>query len=232
MANKKNELKKKEGSALASLTQDELEEERERTQKSGDIRPARLRIQKESLKFEDPNTGEIFEELIATIIDHRPPKAFWEVEPGAPLGRLPACSSADGVRGFDREEQKWIKCVTCPRNRFGSAGAGKACKEMRWLFLALKDKPLPYLLSLPPTSIRNFQGYLTGLLNSGIPNPVFVQTLVRLEKATSQGGYAFARVTFERGEGISYDEYKLRKEQRGQLETALPSIEIVEEDYT
>ena len=54
-------------------------------------------------------------------------------------------------------------CATCPMNAYGSArdgGRGKACKNMRDIYLLRSGEYMPLLISLPPTSIKPFKEFL------------------------------------------------------------------------
>lgn len=65
-------------------------------------------------------------------------------------------------------------CSQCPLSKFGSIkqfgkeGRGQACNEMRRLLFIKVDggevMPIPMLLSVPPTSIRNWDGYCSTLM--------------------------------------------------------------------
>ena len=72
----------------------------------------------------------------------------------------PLCSSVDGKTGIGVPGGA---CATCPMNAYGSAkdgGRGKACKNMRHLYLLRSGEYMPLLVSLPPTSIRPFKEFL------------------------------------------------------------------------
>ncbi len=89
-------------------------------------------------------------------------------------------------------------CKTCPQNVFGSApnGRAKACKNTRDLAVLLVDGDHPesltdpkapiYLLSVTPTSIRSFDGFVSGLLRTLGPPIKAIVTV----KATPQGTYS------------------------------------------
>lgn len=63
-------------------------------------------------------------------------------------------------------ERQADSCVECPNNVFGSAGAGKACKNSRILAVlppdADADTPM-WVLKVSPTAIKGFDGYVNGL---------------------------------------------------------------------
>lgn len=96
------------------------------------------------------------------------------------------------------------KCLTCPMNQFGSAsnGKAKACKNSRLAAVLVIDPEDPdadldpgaplYTLDLPPTSIRNFDGFVAGVQRSLAGPPIkAVVTAV----ATPVGTYSV--VSFE-----------------------------------
>ena len=71
-----------------------------------------------------------------------------------------ACSSVDGKTGIG---EPGGACATCPMNEYGSArdgGRGKACKNMRDIYLLRSGEYMPLLISLPPTSIKPFKEFL------------------------------------------------------------------------
>lgn len=120
------------------------------------------------------------------------PKPFGEgeIEP-------PACYSNDGLRGFG---EPGGDCQTCPLNVFGSAakGKGKACQERRNIFILPADSLLPYVLSAPVMSIKNYKTYLQHLTRKGISVKA-VTTVVGLEKDKSDAGVAYSKLTFREG---------------------------------
>ena len=52
-------------------------------------------------------------------------------------------------------------CATCQLNTFGTAakGAGKACKNMRVIYLLRSGEYLPIQINLPPTRIKPFKDF-------------------------------------------------------------------------
>lgn len=72
----------------------------------------------------------------------------------------PLCSSVDGKTGIG---EPGGACATCPMNAYGSAtdgGRGKACKNMRQIYLLRSGEYMPLLISLPPTSLKPFKEFL------------------------------------------------------------------------
>lgn len=102
-----------------------------------------------------------------------PPNCF-AIHP-EPKGMIPSANSPD---------KQCDDCGSCPQNQFGSAGAGKACKNTRLLAVlppdADADTPM-WLLSVPPTAIKGFDGYVGSVLRTFQMPPVAVVTTVSLD---------------------------------------------------
>lgn len=75
-------------------------------------------------------------------------------------------------------------CTGCSMNEFGSQGAGKACKNTRVLAVlppdADADTPI-WRLSVPPTSIKNFDNYVRQVASSMQMPPVSVVTTISFD---------------------------------------------------
>ena len=75
-------------------------------------------------------------------------------------------------------------CAECPMNQFGSSGKGKACKNERLLAVlppeSTADDPL-WTLSVSPTGIKNFDGYVAGVARTMNTIPAGVVTTIGLD---------------------------------------------------
>ena len=134
------------------------------------------------------------------IFTHRL-NGYWPNAMGAnPDGdKAPLCSSMDGINGMNRETGEIRDCATCPFNQFGSSrdgGKGKACKNMRRMYLIQNNDPDLYMLSVPPTSVRDVNKQLTKILGKGIPYTGILIGL-KLQKAINAGGIAYSKVALE-----------------------------------
>lgn len=123
---------------------------------------------------------------------------------GDTLGKVPVCSSMDGQTGVCSETGEVISCSTCPFNAYGSAvgqdgrqSRGKACKNMMRLYLRLSDDPNTYLLTVPPTSVRQVNQQLKKILSTGLPCTSMVINLT-LERAQNSGGAEYSRVVLRK----------------------------------
>jgi len=95
-----------------------------------------------------------------------------------------------------------FECMSCPMAQWGSAhqngnaSKAQACKSLRRLVVVLDGWTQPALFTLPPTSLRNFDTYASGLQRRR--SAYFaVRTEVSLEKQTSGGGEPYSVATFK-----------------------------------
>ena len=151
-----------------------------------------------SLAFElpsdDPDNPETATSITGIIAYHHSANARWEGNyTGDADSNAPVCISYDGVLGFNNGT--CTECKECPFNQFGSdeSGVGKACKNMKRVYILRSGELLPLVLVLPPTSIRPFREYLGRLVKRG-KKPSGVITKITLKKEKSQSGIIYSRV--------------------------------------
>ena len=108
---------------------------------------------------EDENDVDYVKEIQGVIIYTHRVNGYWSRALGdGEGGAAPVCSSMDGKTGINTTTGECISCDTCPLNQYGSDpkdGAGKACKNMRRIYLMGSGDPNCYLLTVPPTSIKD-----------------------------------------------------------------------------
>lgn len=191
-----------------------------------------------SLAFElpsdDPDNPETATSITGIIAYHHSANARWEGNyTGDADSNAPVCISYDGVLGFNNGT--CTECKECPFNQFGSdeSGVGKACKNMKRVYILRSGELLPLVLVLPPTSIRPFREYLGRLVKRG-KKPSGVITKITLKKEKSQSGIVYSRVALEKVAELSPDEQAavagIRKDLEAFLEaqTHLPQGEASE----
>jgi len=113
------------------------------------------------LPSDDPDNPDYARYLEGVIVYSHNSNAYWadgeDYDDNAP----PACQSADGKLGYGTPGGL---CADCPYNRYGSdkkgTGKGKACKNMRVLYLLRSGEMMPIQLSLSPTSIRPYSDFV------------------------------------------------------------------------
>ena len=136
----------------------------------------------------------------------------------------PFCSSTDCVKGSVSEidiensggevrssaemiksklAQGGLICKLCPFSQFGSikdfglSGKGQACNELRRLLFWRPDTNIPMVVSLSPTSIRAWDGYMSSLaIANKQANKVITElSLVPVESGSNK--YATARLAYK-----------------------------------
>ena len=111
------------------------------------------------LPSDDPENPDYAKNLTGVVLYNHSSVAYWpegdEYDDNVP----PLCSSVDGKQGIGTPGGL---CSTCVLNRFGTAldGKGKACKNMRVLYLLRSGEYMPLQLTLPPTSIKPWREFL------------------------------------------------------------------------
>lgn len=151
-----------------------------------DPRPPRVKISRETPAFLMPD-GNTQKEIDGVIVFHHKARGYWEEEGQ----QVPSCSSMDGKTGID-EDGEMKQCSNCPHNAWGSGkeGRGKACKEMRWIYVLQAGETIPSRISIPPTSIGQFDAFITALAQRRTA-PIQKIVSLKLEPAEKQG-YKFS----------------------------------------
>lgn len=151
-----------------------------------DPRPPRIKISREAQAFLLPD-GTTQKNLTGVIVYHHKARGYWEVEGQ----QLPTCSSMDGATGTNENGEQQT-CATCPFNAWGSGkdGRGKACKEMRWIYVLQEGEIIPSRISLPPTSLGQFDAFVTALAQRKIA-PIMKVVRIGLEK-TERHGFTYS----------------------------------------
>lgn len=165
-----------------------------------------------ALTLENSSGKQSEREIRGLIVAFRQTRAFWKKPYGSGGGKKPPdCSSTDGFVGIG---DPGGSCPVCPNAQFntahnpdGSKGAGQACKDTRQLLVLVGDQLLPYVLNLPPTSIRNFERYVWNLTSEGLRYWGVVTRIVP-ESSVSTGGVDYARLRFFRDHSLDRDQVR------------------------
>lgn len=114
--------------------------------------------------------------------------------------KVPDCSSPDGVIGTRTDTGECIECASCPYNEYGTArggeGRGKACKNLRRLYIMRRGDILPMVMSLPPTALSAYDSYRTKVM-LGRKKMASVMTRISLKSASNKDGVAYSTPIFE-----------------------------------
>jgi hypothetical protein len=135
----------------------------------------------------DVENGDRSEKVLRGIVVFQTAtRGYWEDSFEATGGGTPpTCYSKDGKTGIGNPG---TSCGTCPLNQWESdrrGGKGKACREMRHMFMLQGDSLLPLKAVMPPTSVKAAHQYFVRLASRGIPYYA-VMTEVTLEQTRWQ----------------------------------------------
>ena len=146
---------------------------------------------------EEPNMEQAVEGVI--IMSHKS-NGLWLNPFGEGGNNAPDCSSIDGIEGMNTKTGECVACDTCPYNEFGSAkggeGRGKACKNMRRLYIMRRGDVFPMVLTLPPTALAAYDNYRTRVM-LGRKKMQTVMTRITLKSSKNSDGISYATPVFE-----------------------------------
>ena len=148
------------------------------------------------LPGEDPENPDYVQTLEGVILFNHSANSYWPAGGEYDDNTPPQCQSVDGKVGYG--DPGGI-CEACDYNKFGSDpnGGGKACKNMRVLYLLRSGEMMPIQLSLPPTSIRPYTTFVNSafLLRGRRVCSGLVQ--IGLRKGSSNG-FTYSVATFKK----------------------------------
>ena len=158
------------------------------------------------IRGDDPDNPDYERKLVGVILYHHLANAYWpegsEYDDNVP----PFCQSFDGKQGYG---EPGGVCAACAFNQFGSTanGSGKACKNMRILYLLRSGEYMPLQINPPPTSLRPFNDFMN-LAFVARRRPSYSAIVEIGLKRAESGGYTYSVATFRKvreleGEGLA-----------------------------
>ena len=135
---------------------------------------------------DNPDRPDYLPELEGILLYNHSANAYWQEGEEYNENTPPLCQSVDGKIGHGTPGGL---CASCGFNEFGSAGnkRGKACKNMRTLYLLRRGELLPLQISLPPTSIRPYNAFYNAVFALR-RRPIYSSVIqIGLKKASSNG---------------------------------------------
>lgn len=170
--------------------------------------------------------------LEGVIVFHHPCNLHWHEDSTSGDGQRPQCTSIDGKTGIS-DEGMVQTCKTCPYNQFGSDPANpraKACKNLHRLYILREGSPIPYLLVLPPTSVRNFSDYIYKRITLSGLKCRNVVTRISFEKNTSASGQPYTRAVFTMGSELT-EEQRAQTAKMAEIVKQLAKPDVTEDDF-
>jgi hypothetical protein len=129
--------------------------------------------------------------LTGVIICNYPINQYYigKMDPENP--QPPVCYSNDGLMGISKEGISTV-CAKCSKNAF--IDNKKECKNQRKIFILPEGSLLPYLLTIPPTSLKPWGEYIFALKAKRL-NSKQVVTKIGL-RLVNTGGQKYSVCTF------------------------------------
>lgn len=174
-------------------------------------------------------------ELQGIVLDFYPINAWW-AEKFTGENNAPDCFSMDGKTGCGNQEKGIPEgqiCARCPKNQWGSdpeGGKGKACKNMFRVYLLQEESVFPVLLTLPPTSRRNWENYVQRLTNK-LKSYYSVVTAVKLEKDKNVGGITYSKAAFFKSTDLTREEKAALKAYATAMKPSMRAVAIEDQEY-
>ena len=172
---------------------------------------------------------QVAQELEGVIVNWRTMRAYWENPFGEGGGNQPPdCASRDGITGTGNPGGD---CASCMLNEFGSkdGGRGKACKEVRAVFMLRDASIFPDLFPLPPMSIKPLKEYFLQLAGNRIPYWQVI-TRLKLETARNADGITYSKAvpTFVRR--LTPEEVAVAAWYRGAMNPVIDGVVLAHAD--
>ena len=151
-----------------------------------------------SLQFEipsdDPENPDYTKYIEGVILYNHDTCAYWPEGSEYDDTVTPLCSSVDGKTGYGAPGGV---CATCALNQYGSVekGKGKACKNMRNLYILRSGEYMPMLLSLPPTSLRPYSDFVSTIF-AARRRPIYAGVVQIGLKRVDNGSNTYSVATF------------------------------------
>ncbi len=144
---------------------------------------------------DNPEKPDYTPAIEGVILFNHNTNAIWVAVSEYDMNASPVCSSPDGKTGYGIPGGA---CAECPFNQYESdpnGGKGKACKNMRSLYILQNNAVMPINLLLPPTSLRAFADFARNVFIMRKRQPW--GSLVRIElRKESNGSNNYAVATF------------------------------------
>ena len=127
--------------------------------------------------------------------------AYWLEKFGSGTSSPPDCASHDGITPNPAYNNIQAKtCAECKHSRFGTAIGqsgeklrGKACRNVKRIVVLIQGEMLPYLMTIPPASIKAMDEYLINLRKEKRPYWSVASTFV-ITTEKSSGNIQFPQV--------------------------------------
>lgn len=195
--------------------------------------------------FQFVETQDVVKTFKGVFLAIEPSRVWWE----HPMGS----GKADGGDGFpdcySRDliapdpESKLVqseKCGTCPQNQWksdirpdGERGRGKACKEVRRVFIMVEGHMSPHWMTIPPSSLKALSSYFIAVRDKGFQKPQEVVTTFALKTVANKEGTDYSELQLSLVDGLPMKVLAMVADWKKRIEDMLSGFQpVTREDYT
>lgn len=190
--------------------------------------------------LDEDGEEEPMKQIDAVVVFTHRANGYWKRAYGSgdDTSAPPDCASMDGKTAVWAETGEVRTCETCPYNQYntavdqaGNQAKGKACKNMRRIYMMMSGDPNLYLLTVPPTSIRDVNKQLTKILAGGTP---YVGMILRftLERTKNANGIAYSKVVIKKAGTLPPAVAAQATALRRQIKEQYQNVALTLDDYT
>ena len=187
-----------------------------------------------TIETEDEKKPEKVSEVEGVMIFTHRSNGYWSKEFGTEENQAPDCMSMDGKQGVVFETGELRECEYCQYNQYGTdkQGRGKACKNTRRIYLMLSGKQEPYLLSVPPTSMKDVNKQLSRIMGRSKTPYTRMVLKFSLETVKSKVGMEYSKIMVEQVGILPEEQFKITAKLRTELKEQYKNIAMTADDFT
>ena len=183
------------------------------------------------VETDDPDDPEPMKESQGVIVFTHKINSYWEGAFETSDNKAPTCASMDAKTGVNMETGEICECEHCPHNLFKDDGSGKDCKNMRRIYILMSGRRQIYMLSVPPTSMKDVNKQLVRIMGANmIPYSKLVVSF-KLDTATNRNSIKYSKVTVERVGLLDDEQAKVVAAMRKELKDQYKNVAITADDY-
>lgn len=187
-----------------------------------------------TIETDDEKKPEKATEIEGVMIFTHRSNGYWSQEYGTEENQAPDCMSMDGKQGMVFETGEIRECEHCPYNQYETdkQGRGKACKNTRRIYLMLSGKHEPYLLSVPPTSMKDVNKQLSRIM--GRTKTPYTRMVLKfsLENVKNKVGMEYSKIVVEQVGVLPEEQFKITAKLRAELKEQYKNIAMTSDDFT
>lgn len=168
-------------------------------------------------------------EIEAVIIHQKDGRLYWS-GPYTGSGKVPDCTSDDGVTGHGDPGGVCEECPFAQWNSDPKGGRGQACKQVRYLFLVRSGDRIPIVLVLPPTSLAAIRQYGLRLASKNRHTGTVVSRF-KLKESRNADGVKYASLVTEVARALTNEEIEAFRTYSYSLKPILEKVRPEPKDY-